>query len=771
MNNKIALLLFMVLFFTIGTIQASDVNLTDSNTLNQQDNLTLPIAEVNYDNLSSYDDASLKEPVKHQTEITANTNDIYYKSDYSVTLRDLNSSQTIANKKVNFIINGVNYAADTNANGVASVFLTLNPGKYSLTAYFAGDEANLASNTFTSTIQILSTVKASDMTKYYKGSSKYTATFYKSDGSPLANRDVSINVNGKTYTKKTNGNGVASLPVNLKPGSYKVTSTDPVTGYKVTTTFKILSTISSSNLNKVKGDGRKFVAKFFKSNGKPLAKKYIKYKLKGKIHKVKTSSKGNLVLSFKKFKKGTYKIVLYNKDGISKKFKVKIYSRATTRLSTNFYTFLSDEKKEIKAKLSTSLGGDSSSGKIIKIKINGHTYSKRTNSNGEVSLELPSLDNDVYSFVCSYKGNKYYKASKSANLVTILGDTTPELSVVSTKEFGRGAGTLFKVAFTAGGVPLAKRDMTFTVEGDSYTVKTDSNGIGAIPINLKVGTYTIGYKTYDQYRINGTSGSCNISVFERTVSKLSWECGNSYKDSSQSFKFLLKDSNGNPIADETVEMTIDGKTYSDKTDSNGYAKITTSVALGKYKVSVRFKDTNYYISSHVASSIKVKLSRFANGVNEKNKVSSLKVYLKSSKHCKVNSAKIKKLVKKLTKGKKSKIDKAKALFNYVRDNIKYSYYYDTKYGSTGVLKSKRANCVDQSHLLISMYRTAGFKARYVHGKCTFDDGRFGHVWTQVLIGKHWVCGDAISQRNSLGKIANWNTHSHHVNAKYQSLPF
>ena len=29
-------------------------------------------------------------------------------------------------------------------------------------------------------------------------------------------------------------------------------------------------------------------------------------------------------------------------------------------------------------------------------------------------------------------------------------------------------------------------------------------------------------------------------------------------------------------------MTIDGKTYSDKTDSNGYAKITTSVALGKY---------------------------------------------------------------------------------------------------------------------------------------------------------------------------------------------
>jgi len=148
------------------------------------------------------------------------------------------------------------------------------------------------------------------------------------------------------------------------------------------------------------------------------------------------------------------------------------------------------------------------------------------------------------------------------------------------------------------------------------------------------------------------------------------------------------------------------------------------------------------------------------------------VYIKSSSHCKVGTKAIKKLVKSLTKGKTSKVDKARAIFNWVRDNLGYSYYYDTKYGASKTLKYMRGNCVDHSHLLVSMFRTAGLKARYVHGVCKFSQsGTTGHVWTQVLIGKNWVCADATSYRNSLGKIANWNTKSYHIHAKYASLPF
>ena len=119
----------------------------------------------------------------------------------------------------------------------------------------------------------------------------------------------------------------------------------------------------------------------------------------------------------------------------------------------------------------------------------------------------------------------------------------------------------------------------------------------------------------------------------------------------------------------------------------------------------------------------------------------------------------------------SDYDKANAIFKYVRDTISYSFYYDTKYGATGTLSAKKGNCVDHSHLLVAMFRTAGLAARYVHGKCTFSSGStYGHVWAQVLIGDTWVCADATSSKNSLGKISNWNTKSFTLKGRYASLP-
>lgn len=772
------IVLAFVLFFCIGSIQASDVNITDCDEIGSMEDVSLQIED---DNLSQSSDSNalyasqeedfLKDTVKNQTEITVKTTNVYYKGSLSVTLKDLNSSNAIANRQVNFIINNVNYTANTGDDGVASVALSLNPGKYTLIAYFAGDDSYLASDNLTSTIQVLSTVKASDITKYYKGSAQYTATFYDSYGNPLTNRNVYISVGGKTYTKTTNSKGVASLAIDFRPGTYKVTSTNPVTGNKLTTNFRILSTIESSNLKKVKGDGNKFVAKFFKSNGKPLANKYIKYKLNGKSYKVKTSSKGQLVWAMNKFKAGTYKIVLYNKDGLSKSNTVKIFKIANTRLSTSFYNFHLNDTKEIKVKLSTDLGGYSSSGKIIKITVNGMTYSTKTDANGVVRLKLPYLDKGLYTVKYTFTGNRFFKSSKATNLVTVLNNTDPELTVVSTTSFGRGAGTQFKVALTADGVPLAKRTMTFSIGGKSYNVITNDYGIASVPINLDVGSYTINYRTYSQFGVNETSGSCSVTVFERHISKFTWKSSTSYKDSSQYFQVLLTDWYGNPLCGMSVKLTIDGKTYSGKTDSKGYFKVKTYRPLGKYNVLVKFKGTNYYLSSKVSKKITVKLSKFARGLNQKNKLSSLKKYSQSSKNCPVNSAKIKSLVKRLTKGLSNKVDKAKALFNYVKNKIRYAYYYDTKYGAKNTLKKKRGNCVDQAHLLIAMYRTAGFKARYVHGICSFSDGRFGHVWTQVLIGKNWVVGDPIDGINALGKINNWNTKNYYLHNAYYSLPF
>ena len=761
--------LALILFFSIGAIQAGELNQTGDITglgedsALQIDNQTV-MGNVNSDTLSDDLDAG-----KNHTELSSLSTGISYKGSYSVVLKDSNSSMSISNRTVNFVIDNVNYNATTDENGVASIDLDLNCGKYVANAYFEGDGEYLNCS-LSNTLEVKSPIKAGDVTKYYKGSAQFTAQFFDTAGNFLKNRAVTVTVNGKAYHLKTNSNGVVSLAVNLNPGTYKIVSVDPITGFELTTTFTVLSTISASGFKKVEGE--KFWVRFLKSNGKALAKQKIKIKFKGKTHKLKTNSKGFAGLSLKKVKKGTYKVICYNKDGLSKTYHIKVFKRkASTKITSRSYTFLPADARQIKAKLSTALGDGYSSGRVVKIKINGKTYSKKTDGNGDVSLSLASFKKGIYKVEYSYGGNKFFKASKSTKSVTIYDTTQTAVSVKGTTHFGYGAGTLLKAAYTAGGVPLPNKDVRLTIAGKTYYETTDGKGMVYVPINLKIGDYVVTYDTDDESGFTGTSGSFDIDVFKRSPSKVIWKCGKSYKDSSQLFKVLITNLKGKHTSGGSIELTIDGEKYSSTVASNGYAKFRTEVALGKYKVSVRFNGNNNYLESQTSKHVSVKLSKFGNGINERNAHGS-GAFLKSSSHCKVGSKAIKKLVKSLTKGLSSKTDKAKAIFNYVRDTLDYSYYYNSKYGATGTLKHKSGNCVDHSHLLVSMYRTAGFNARYVHGRCHFSDGDVtGHVWVQVKIGNKWVCADGTSYRNSLGKIKNWNTKHYTIHSKYASLPF
>lgn len=758
------------LLFSIGAIQASDVNVTDLDVVESIDTSHIEIEDSIQ--LEDINNDALEDNNKSQTQVTSQKTSIYHNGLYEVTLTDSDANTTLANRSLNVVINNVTYANTTNDDGIAFFNLNLNPGTYNSTATFGGDRGHdSCSRTFQ--IKILPTVKASDIVKYYKGSKKLTAAFLDSNGNPLKDTQVNITINGKVYPKKTNNKGEISQIMNLKPGNYKVISTNPVTGYRLTTNFKVLSTIKASNLKKVKGDGNKFVVKFFKNDGNALANQKVKIKINSKTYKYRTTSNGKVKLSFNGFKKGKYVVVSYNKDGLSQTNTVKVYSIATTNLAVSTpgtYTVLPNGNKNVKIKFSTSLSGDSNAGKPIKIKIGEKIYYRNTDAKGTINFNLPVTEG-IFTIEYEYAGDKFFKPAKVTNHVTVLKTNDTQLAVKGLKSFGYGAGSLFKVIFRAGNVPLAKKTVTFTIADKTYITTTDNGGIASIPINLGIGNYTVKYAAPADSMVKGASGSCDIDVFNRSSSKLIWKCGGTYNDNLQSCGVLLVNSNGTPISGGKLQWTIDGKSYTVKTASNGYATLKTSVPLGKYKISVKYVGGNDYLPNSISKKINVKVSKFGSGLNVKDKGYYSSAYLRSSSHCQVNSPKIKSLVNSLTKGLKDDVDKAKAIFNYVRDNIVYDYYYDTKHGAEGTLNLKSGNCVDQAHLLISMYRTAGFKARYVHGKCFFGVHWYGHVWTQVLVGNTWIVGDPISYDNSLGKIKNWDPNTYRLNGKYVSLPF
>ena len=869
MNKKIFLtLIFVLAVSSVGAIYASDANVTDSYASSSLDDA----------NLTAFDEPSELQAI--ESDVDNGASDVL-KSEDSSTL-----SASVENSNV--------LTSDNNAP---------------------------------STVDVSQTITSNDVTKYYKGSQKYTATFLDKYGSPLANANVKITVNGKDYSKMTDSRGIASLDMNLKPGTYKVVATNPDTGYSLTNTVRILSTIVSSDMSKVYTDSRKFTATFYKSNGKALAKKTVKFRINGKTYKVKTNSKGKASLSLKNLAKGTYKIIIYNADGLKKTNKVKVIKSSKTSLTSKDYLFLKKDKKRVKVKLLNQFGYAPAKGKVIKLAINGKKLTAKTNAKGVATFKLPTLKSGVYNVKYTFSKSGYYKASSVKDKVTVIPTKNPTYTVKSTTLFGHGAGTPFKVALTAGKVPISNRKVTINVNGESVTKTTNSKGIVSLPIHLAIGEYSVKYSNKGSSKLNAKSGSTQIKVIERVPTSVKWQGDTTIYEGTQTCKFLVVDSNNKPVTDGgNVKLTVNSVTYSGKVDSKGYATVKAKFTPGNCVVSYTFTGNNLkapssgttslvvkkidYISlnnviagaktikSYYASNSKLPATVTAGGVtftmpeflyvmseaisnlgssnkgnvpilsgvaapsspsgdtiysvelykkdyitvaknavtfiknnkqapnyansavgkiiytelvdafsrilayygnnnnklpnyctitynpggspssqggtglNEKNTVKDLSIYLKATSNCQVGNSKIKSLVNSVTKGLTSDEAKAKAIYNYVRDQISYSFYYDTNYGAVGTYNHKTGNCVDQAHLLVAMYRTAGLPARYVHGTCHFSSGStYGHVWAQVLVDGYWHVVDPTSSRNSFGNVVNWNTKSFTFHATYSSLPF
>jgi hypothetical protein len=151
--------------------------------------------------------------------------------------------------------------------------------------------------------------------------------------------------------------------------------------------------------------------------------------------------------------------------------------------------------------------------------------------------------------------------------------------------------------------------------------------------------------------------------------------------------------------------------------------------------------------------------------------SDLQIYLQSSANCQVTNAQIQALAKQLSGGSNG-LAAATAIYNWVRDNLGYSFYYNTKYGAVGALNARTGNCVDTAHLLIALERAAGIPAKYEHVYAQFSSGNwYGHVVAQVYVNGVWYIADATSSYNTFGVVNNWNRATATLYGYYASLPF
>ncbi|WP_180365888.1 Ig-like domain repeat protein [Methanobrevibacter gottschalkii] len=777
---------------------------------------------IKYAGSSKYAAVALSKKVKVLSSVSGSDITKYYGPVVQYSVKFWKNYNALANTKVSFKVNGITYTKTTDKNGVAKLPVNLAPGKYVITTTNPYSGEKLSNKCIS--LRDGTTLTHGSTNTYITPNKKhsFTVTLKSKHGILIKNKNVIFKYNNKKVTVKTNSNGKATLSIPaLSKGTYYISysysgdkyysgSSESGKLYVKNPTTKI----TSSKLNMQYKDGSKFAVKLTK-NGKVLANKNVKLTFNGKTYTEKTNSKGIAYLNVPTVKPATYNIkyqyltpsyfdYCYGSNKI-------VVSKQTAKVSAGDLVMNYKDGSVYKVVVKNKFGNPLKNIKV-KFTINGKTYTKTTDSNG-VAKQSIGLNIGYYS-VKTVLSNNYYAHSAIYKHISVKG--TKFVGGNIHVAVGKTAYYSVKLLDYKNN-PIKSTKVTFILDGKKYTATTSSKGVAKVNLGvLSAGTHNVKY-SHGSY-----SGSSNIYVADKvTIKQIIAASGNVQKYiqknhrlpstvniggvtySTNQYLYLVskaivnlksnvksaiyvKNVGGpsNPSSTYAAGNLYDylsvAKSVVKNSDSKGSVPNTVSSKVG----TIGYKSLVYAFARVVAfygdddrlpSFVEIKsLSGTSSDsdINSKNTISNLKAYLAASTNCQVNNAKIKQLVGKLTNGLKSEKSKATAIYNYVRDTISYSFYYDTKHGAVGTLNAKSGNCVDHSHLLAAMFRTAGLATRYVHGSCTFSSGStYGHVWTQVLIDNTWTVADATSSRNSLGKIANWNTKSYRLNGYYSSLPF
>ena len=311
-----------------------------------------------------------REPVIYGEDLS-----MYYKngSRYEVSIyqdgKIINSQNN--DSKVIFNVNGVNYTKEL-VNGKASIGINLNPGNYTITTFYHYTDG-LA--TKTNNIEVLSTILANDVVKFFRNGTQYCAKFLDGCGSPLVNASVVFNINGVFYKKQTDYEGVARLNINLFPGKYILTAMHPdglMYGYNIT----VLSTIHGDDIVKFFRNGTQYCAKFLDGCGSPLVNAGVVFNINGVFYKKQTDDNGMAKLNINLFP-GEYILTAIHLNGEEKANIIKVL----TTISAEDISLI--ENKSGVFVLKTHDGA-----RNVSITINGVEYIVQTDDGGVATLNV-----------------------------------------------------------------------------------------------------------------------------------------------------------------------------------------------------------------------------------------------------------------------------------------------------------------------------------------------------------------------------------------------
>lgn len=324
--------------------------------------------------------------------------------------------KALANTVVTFNINGVFYNRTSKANGIAKLNINLEPKSYVITAVRTDNGETISNN-----ITVLSSINGKDIKKYYRNGTQYYANFTNSKGLPLVNSTVTFNINGVFYERKTNVNGTAKLNINLEPGKYVLTATNPVTKEKKSNTIEVLNKIetknsqSGGNVSIEYNTGAKYTVALHEDDGSLAKNKQVTFNINGVLYKRTSNENGTASLTIN-LRPGDYVITSeFQGSKLSNLIKVRVTPSVKIVSTTLKYG------EPFKFYLSEKNSGNPITGNHYGVIIYNDTpYGQYPDANGLVQIgqNFPVGFSDLFLFGMMDDG--YYASIWSGNTIKIV---------------------------------------------------------------------------------------------------------------------------------------------------------------------------------------------------------------------------------------------------------------------------------------------------------------------------------------------------------------
>ena len=548
---------------------------------------------------------------------------------FNFTLVDDNGAP-LSNKAVNITLNGIVYEMNTDENGIVSMQINLQyEGNYPITASFSGD--NLYFNTSATANIVVNKVPpvltTSDASYSINDDKVLTATLKTKYGNPIAGKTILFTINGHEYTGTTDSEGVATVTVTEEGGNHQVL-------VSFAGDEKLLDVTANSNLEVTKGNSQVSLINstidvipgvvqvlLTDENNNPIADKTVYVEISSGIFNAITDESGIANVIITGLTAGTYESAIsFAEDN----------SYYTSELMTNLNVVKSATDLEVSDLIITNHQGIlevllSSNdlpiqNKMIYVIFNDYTLNSVTNVLGIATFNIGELNlpNKKYTTLVKFEeDDECLASSKIINIFVNNGDDTNIANGVISLDSEDGSSIIVTLKDLENNV-IADANVVYSINGGEYeTSVTDENGQCIISV-ADNSTVNVIYTDEDGFNVTASLKTfvVNNTIIEYVPVEVPVTANATieFVASDNYVTAILKDLDGNALANKVISVTVNGVDSSLITDANGQTNIMVN---GNYSIKVVYKDDNdATISATFANNVLEKIVEINNTIIE-----------------------------------------------------------------------------------------------------------------------------------------------------------